>query len=99
MGEVNATRCHKLTPKAKGFYKTLKGIKMLTMAKHVNPERFRIAKQLENSEDFQNILQHIDKPTYNFIRCQVTNHHLVSRARLYIVEEKFLALTLFKSTG
>nr|CAI5843735.1 unnamed protein product [Callosobruchus analis] len=64
-------------------------------------KRLIVAEKISLSDKFQNLVKHVNQPTYNFIpvKCQVHNQHVKIRARRYTIEEKILALSLFKNSG
>jgi len=62
-------------------------------------KRLALAEQVGKSLNFQSLLQYVNDATYKFIMCQVRNQKVKPRARRYTLDEKILALSLFKYSG
>lgn len=62
-------------------------------------ERINLAETVDKSPNFQFILKYVNEPTYHFVMCQIRNQKVNPRGRRYTLEEKILALSLYKKSG
>lgn len=61
-----------------------------------NKTRIAKAEKFVQSPYYTQLLNYVNNPTYNFIMCQVRNQLLSPPRRRYTLEEKILALCIFK---
>lgn len=59
-------------------------------------ERLARAEKVDASERFQHICKYVSTPTYNFPKCQVRNQRGKANARRFTLDEKVLAVALYK---
>lgn len=103
LGQVNVTRVSHLSPKAKRFYHQVKKLtaEMSENRKRIvkYQERLEHAERFAKNTNFQNLLKHVNKPTFDFFMCQIKNQKLNAKARRYTLDQKILALSLYKCSG
>lgn len=59
----------------------------------------KVAENFASSPKFENLLKYVNEATYKFIMLQVRTQHQRPKSRRFTLDEKILALTLFKSAG
>ena len=100
---MNVKRQKDLTPKAKHFYKKYvdSGRKLAKLSNKLGSfkEKFTAAQKLASSKKFENLFNHVNTPTYNFILSQVRTQKQKPKARRFTIDEKILCLTLLKASG
>lgn len=100
---VNVTRQKYLTPKAKLFYRKVieSGKKINRLSEKITSFKVRMkaAEELSCSTKFENLLNHVNALTYNFIISQVRTQKQKPKARRFTLSEKIFALTLLKASG
>ncbi|KAJ8911831.1 hypothetical protein NQ315_012561 [Exocentrus adspersus] len=99
--EVSVTRQKYLSPNARHFYqRSVASIKKLArMGQRLKSfkQRYRAAQKV--SEHCKSIMSCVNSTTYNFILSQVRTQKQKPKARRFTVEDKILALSLFKASG
>lgn len=101
--QVNVRKSSELTPKARKFYTTLKkwSVTISKQQKKITSFEERLAnfKKVTDSDNYKSLLRCVNNSTYHFIMCQIRNQILTPRARRYTLDEKILALSLYKGSG
>ncbi|KAB0800837.1 hypothetical protein PPYR_06576 [Photinus pyralis] len=100
--DVGVTRSSQLDPRANLLYKKLTtwSVKMARMARKITSYKIRLQKaQLCNSEGFQKIMSQVNNYTHQFILSQIRNQERALKCRRYTLEDKILALSLYKASG
>lgn len=101
--EVNVNRQNELTPKARQMYRKVInwGNRMARLQNNVEKYEVRLksAEKLTCCPNFDNLLNYVNKPTYNFIQSQIRNQKHKGKGRRFTLDEKILALSLFKASG
>lgn len=103
LAEIGVTRQQNLTPKKKHMYQKLVqwSSKMSSLQRKITSyqERLSSAEKVISSNNFQNIMEYVNGPTYEFILCQIQNQQQHPKSRRYSLDQKLLALSLFKASG
>ncbi|KAJ8882295.1 hypothetical protein PR048_014097 [Dryococelus australis] len=83
-------------PKASYLYKVAAKLKRQT---RILSKNLRMAEDICNMECFKELAVHVDAVTYQFIMSQVRTQKFKPRGRRFTLDDKILALSLYKQSG
>lgn len=103
MQEVNVTQQQDITFKCKKFYKIITNWGQETASHQYKvkslKKRFQNAKEAVSRQEFADLLSSVNDTAYMFIMQQIKTQHLKPHVRRFTLDEKILALSIYKSSG
>ncbi|KAI4463167.1 thap domain-containing protein 9 [Holotrichia oblita] len=103
LSDVNVSRVTALSPKAKYFYNKLKYYKKKHAANKKNvyslKQRLQNATKYASTEQFRTFCSTLDEVQMRFFKSQILNSRRKPSGRRFTLQDKVLALALYKQSG